>query len=168
MDPYYLTHKAQITGHIPQMILAGRSINDDMGNYVANQTVELMINAGKVVKGSVVTVLGFTFKEDVPDLRNTRVIDIVHRLLDYGVHVQVHDPYANAVEARAEYGVELFGNETLAPADAVVLAVPHAAFIAEGWDGVAAHLRGGTGIVMDVKARLDRTSRPAEMTHWRL
>ena len=168
VDPYYLTHKAQITGYIPQVILAGRSINDDMGNYVANQTVKLMINTGMVVKGSVVTVLGFTFKENVPDLRNTRVIDIVHGLLDYGIDVQVHDPYANAVEARAEYDVELLGNETLAPADAVVLAVPHAAFIAAGWDGVAARLRGGTGIVMDVKARLDRTSRPTAMTHWRL
>ena len=168
VDPYYLTHKAQITGYIPQVILAGRSINDDMGTYVANETVKLMINAGMVVKGSVVTVLGFTFKEDVPDLRNTRVIDIVKGLCDYGVEVQIYDPYASAVEARKEYDVELRSKENLIGADAVVLAVPHAGFIDAGWDGITAHLRAGSGIVIDVKARLDRASRPAAMTHWRL
>ncbi len=168
VDPYYLTHKAQITGYIPQVILAGRSINDDMGNYVANQTVKLMINAGMVVKGSVVTVLGFTFKEDVPDLRNTRVIDIVQGLHDYGVEVQIHDPFASAAEARHEYDVDLLDTTKLSPADAVVLAVPHAEFLSAGWDGIAAHLRGGAGIVIDVKARLDRSTRPATMTHWRL
>ena len=168
VDPYYLTHKAQITGYIPQVILAGRSINDDMGNYVANQTVKMMINAGMVVKGSVVTVLGFTFKEDVPDLRNTRVIDIVQGLREYGVEVQIHDPYASAAEARHEYDVELLDAKNLVAADAVVLAVPHAEFINAGWGGIATHLRNGAGIVIDVKAKLDRSTRPAKMTHWRL
>ena len=168
VDPYYLTHKAQITGYIPQVILAGRSINDDMGVYVANQTVKLMINVGMVVKGSVVTVLGFTFKEDVPDLRNTRVIDIVKGLQDYGVEVQIHDPYASVAEARHEYDVELLDANSLVAADAVVLAVPHAEFLVGGWDRIASHLRDGAGIVIDVKARLDRSARPANMTHWRL
>lgn len=168
VDPYYLTHKAQITGYIPQVILAGRSINDDMGEFVASQTVKLMINEGMVIKGALVTVLGFTFKEDVPDLRNTRVIDIVEALLDYGIKVQIHDPYASAAEAHEEYGVELLEQAQIKPADAVILAVPHAAYIDAGWDGVGGYLKGGAGIVMDVKARLDRPSRPAQMNHWRL
>jgi len=168
VDPYYLTHRAQIAGYIPQVILAGRSINDDMGVFVANQTVKLMINEGTLIKGSVVTVLGFTFKEDVPDLRNTRVIDIVKALDDYGVEVQIHDPYASAEEAKEEYGVELLSETALEPADAVILAVPHAAYIEAGWDGVARRLKGGSGIVVDVKARLDRATRPANIKHWRL
>jgi UDP-N-acetyl-D-galactosamine dehydrogenase len=139
-----------------------------MGEFVATQTVKHMINKGMVIKGSVVTVLGFTFKEDVPDLRNTRVIDIVTALQGYGINVQIHDPYASADEARKEYGVELLSKDKLIAADAVVLAVPHAAYIKAGWDGIALWLRDGTGIVMDVKARLDRQTRPPEMTHWRL
>lgn len=168
VDPYYLTHKAQIAGYIPQVILAGRSINDDMGSFVANETVKLMIKAGLVVKGSVVTVLGLTFKEDVPDLRNTRVIDIVRALGDYGVEVQVHDPYASAAEAHEEYAIDLLEEGQLKPADAVVLAVPHAAYIDAGWGGIGRRLRSGAGIVMDVKARLDRATRPENFTHWRL
>lgn len=168
VDPYYLTHKAQITGYIPQVILAGRSINDDMGDFVATQTVKLMIQRGLVIKGSVITVLGFTFKENVPDLRNTRVIDIVEALSEYGVEVQIHDPYASAAEAHEEYGVNLLPADKLAPADAVILAVPHAAYLEAGWDGVLGHLKSGVGIVMDVKARLDRATRPADITHWRL
>ncbi len=139
-----------------------------MGDYVANQTIKMMINAGMVVKGAVVTILGFTFKEDVPDLRNTRVIDIVRALREYGVAVQIHDPYASATEAREEYGVDLAAAEQLDDADAVVLAVPHAAYIESGWDGIVKHLRGGRGIVADVKARLDRDTRPENVTHWRL
>lgn len=168
VDPYYLTHKAQITGYIPQVILAGRSINDDMGDFVATQTVKLMIQQGMLIKGSVVTVLGFTFKENVPDLRNTRVIDIVKALREYGVEVQIHDPYASADEAHEEYGVELLAADKLVPADAVILAVPHAAYLDAGWGGVLDRLKDGVGIVMDVKARLDRTTRPAHITHWRL
>lgn len=168
VDPYYLTHKAQITGYIPQVILAGRSINDDMGDFVATQTVKLMIQQGMLIKGSVVTVLGFTFKENVPDLRNTRVIDIVKAMREYGVEVQIHDPYASAAEAHEEYGVDLIANDELAPADAVILAVPHAAYLDAGWNGVLARLKDGAGIVMDVKARLDRATRPAHITHWRL
>ena len=168
VDPYYLTHKAQITGYIPQVILAGRSINDDMGDFVATQTVKLMIKQGMVIKGSVVTVLGFTFKENVPDLRNTRVIDIVKALREYDVDVQIHDPYASAAEAHEEYGVELLTADKLAPADAVILAVPHAAYLDAGWNGIVAQLKNGNGIVIDVKARLDRATRPADVTHWRL
>ena len=168
VDPYYLTHKAQIAGYIPQVILAGRSINDDMGSFVASETVKKMIKSGLVVKDSVVSVLGFTFKEDVPDLRNTRVIDIIEALQDYGVNVNVYDPYADPAEAREEYGIELRDENDMIPADAVILAVPHEAYIAQGWKVVQQYLKPEAGIVMDVKARLDRTSRPDNINHWRL
>ncbi|HCU89645.1 MAG TPA: nucleotide sugar dehydrogenase, partial [Gammaproteobacteria bacterium] len=168
VDPYYLTHKAQKTGYIPQVILAGRNINDDMGNYVADETIKLMINSGLVVKGSVVTVLGFTFKENVPDLRNTKVIDIVQRLRGYGIQVQVHDPFASPSAARREYDIKLLEPENLITSDVVVLAVPHTQFIDAGWGGVVKYLRSESGIVVDVKARLDRDTKPLRITHWRL
>ena len=168
VDPYYLTHKAATLGYIPQVILAGRSINDDMGRYVAQQAIRALIDQGGVVKGSVVTVLGFTFKEDVPDLRNTRVIDIVAELESYGVTVQIHDPYASAAEARHEYGVSLTAAAALAPASVVVLAVPHRDYLAGGWATVTAQLAGGQGAVLDVKGRLDRQAIPAGVSLWRL
>jgi len=121
-----------------------------------------------VIKDSVVTVLGLTFKENVPDLRNTRVIDIVVALQDYGVEVQIHDPYASAEEAREEYAIDLLRDEQMKPADAVILAVPHEAYLVDSWAGIAKRLRGGAGIVMDVKAKLDRGTRPSNMIHWRL
>ena len=168
VDPYYLTHKAQMAGYIPQVILAGRSINDDMGPYVANQTVKLMIQQGGKIKGSTVTVLGFTFKEDVPDLRNTRVIDIIEELEEFGINVQIHDPFASAAEARHEYGVLLMDEQDMEPADAVILAVPHRVYLDAGWDGVRNHLKADAKIVVDVKARLDRKLCPTDLTLWRL
>src|SRR5499427_1254437 len=107
VDPYYLTHKAEMLGYFPQVILAGRRINDGMGKYVADETVRLMIRAGSTVSGADVNVLGLTFKENCPDLRNSRVIDVVNELSSFGVTVRVHDPVADAAEARHEYGVEL-------------------------------------------------------------
>jgi UDP-N-acetyl-D-glucosamine/UDP-N-acetyl-D-galactosamine dehydrogenase len=168
VDPYYLTHKAQIAGYIPEVILAGRSINDNMGRYVAQQTVKLMIQANLAVNGGVVTVLGFTFKEDVPDLRNTRVIDIIRELQDYGVEVQVHDPCAHSDEAHEEYGIRLIHEKDLKPAQAVVLAVPHRQYLAAGWAGVTSRLSNQAGVVIDVKAKLERATRPAAIVHWRL
>lgn len=168
VDPYYLTHKAAILGYIPQVILAGRSINDDMGRYVAQQAVRQLIAQGGVVKGSVVTVLGFTFKEDVPDLRNTRVIDIVRELKTYDVEVQIHDPYASSHEAEEEYGVHLSAEGALKPARVVILAVPHRDYLERGWAAVTARLAQGTGAVIDVKGRLDRAQVPAGVTLWRL
>lgn len=168
VDPYYLTHKAAIMGYSPQVILAGRAINDGMGRYVANELVKLMINDGVTVKGATVTVLGFTFKENVPDLRNTRVIDIVEELRTFGVNVQIHDPEADPHEAEEEYGVTLTEAEALAPAAAVVFAVPHAAYLDRGWPLVAGCLEGGRGAVADVKARLPREGIPEGITFWRL
>ncbi len=125
VDPYYLTHKAEKIGYIPQVILAGRRINDGMGKFIAQRTIKEMIHAGHNVLGSRVTVLGLTFKEDCPDLRNSRVIDIIRELLDYGIEVQVCDPLASPEEAQHEYGVTLIPFAELKPAAAVVAAVAH-------------------------------------------
>jgi len=168
VDPYYLTHKATILGYIPQVILAGRRINDGMGGFVASQIIKQLIHDGRNVKGAVVTVLGFTFKEDVPDLRNTRVIDIVRELRDYGVDVQIHDPQADAAEAEEEYGITLTAIEDLRPAQAVVFAVPHRSYLEQGWPLITGLLEGGHGAVADVKARLPRDSIPEGVSLWRL
>ena len=125
VDPYYLTHKAEEVGYIPQVILAGRRINDGMGAFIANRTIREMTRAGHPVSGTPVTVLGLTFKEDCPDLRNSRVIDIIRELQDFGAVVQVADPLADPEEALHEYGVTLTPFDQLAPAAAVVAAVSH-------------------------------------------
>ena len=132
VDPYYLTHKAQAIGHHPQIILAGRRINDGMGAYVAGQLVRAMIDRHIHVKGARVLILGVTFKEDCPDLRNTRVIDVIEELRGFGAEVDVHDPWADAEEAAAEYGLSLVGEPPHAAYDAIVLAVAHDAFRAMG------------------------------------
>ncbi len=168
VDPYYLTHKAQTLGYIPQVILAGRSINDGMGQYIASELVKQMILSGSSVKGSVVTVLGLTFKENVPDLRNTRVIDIVQELRGYGISVQVCDPIADAGEAEEEYGLHLVPSDKLAPAEAVVLAVSHQTYLQAGWPGIVKCLKGNKGVVVDVKAKLPRDGVPEGVTLWRL
>src|ERR671932_2814606 len=128
VDPYYLTHKAERLGYLPQVILAGRRINAGMGRFVAQRTIKEMIKAGRKVLGSTVTVLGLAFKADVPDLRNSRVIDIVRELEDYGVDVQVHDELADPVEAQHAYRVTLKPWRDLKPAAAVVVAVAHRAY----------------------------------------
>ncbi len=125
VDPYYLTHKAEKIGYIPQVILAGRRINDGMGKFIAQRTVKEMIHAGHNILGSTVTVLGLTFKEDCPDLRNSKVIDIIRELQDYGINVQVHDPLADHEEAKNEYKILITEMEKLKPAAAVVVAVAH-------------------------------------------
>lgn len=125
VDPYYLTHKAEKIGYIPQVILAGRRINDGVGKFIAQRTIREMIHAGHNILNSTVTVLGLTFKEDCPDIRNSRVIDIIQELQDYGIKVQVHDPMADPVEVKHEYGLGMIPFEELAPAAAVVVAVAH-------------------------------------------
>ncbi len=168
VDPYYLTHKAAMMGYTPQVILSGRNINADMGKFLAGQVVKLIINAGYSVKGSIVTILGLAFKEDVPDLRNTRVVDVVNELSEYSVFTQVHDPFVDKQEAEDEYGIKLSDVEHLAPAHAVVLAVPHAPFQEAGWAGITPLLIGGEGAVVDVKAVLPRETMPENITLWRL
>jgi len=169
VDPYYLTYKATTLGYTPQVILSGRSINDSMGSFIASQAVKELIKAGKCVKGSVVTILGFTFKENVPDIRNTRVIDIVRELQDYGINVQVFDPMADVHEIKEEYNIDMFACEDqLQPAHAVLLAVPHQYFMDKDWSYITGLLKDKSGAVIDVKARLDRNKIPEGITLWRL
>jgi UDP-N-acetyl-D-glucosamine/UDP-N-acetyl-D-galactosamine dehydrogenase len=129
VDPYYLTHKAELVGYHPEVILAGRRINDNMGPHIARKTIQQMINAGRNIKGARVNVLGLTFKENCPDIRNSKVVDVIRELGEYGVEIFVHDPWADAAEALHEYDVRLRSWEDLPPADALVLAVAHRQFL---------------------------------------
>ena len=168
VDPYYLTHKADMIGYHPQVILAGRRINDGMGKLIAEQTVKHMIRNGSKVRSSRVNVLGLTFKENCPDIRNTRVIDVIHELKSYGVEVHVHDPVPDAGEARHEYGLELESWEALPRADALVVAVPHRQFLARP---IADYLTKVVeqGCFIDVKSQFDIAAlREAGLTVWRL
>lgn len=168
VDPYYLTHKAEMLGYHPQVILAGRRINDGMGKFIAEKTVKLMIRAGHNIKGAKVNVLGLTFKENCPDLRNSRVPDIIRELQSYGVEVLVHDPLADADEAAHEYGLVLTPWESLPQAAALVLAVSHQDYQDKTAAELLAKLVPG-GVVADVKAVLDsRLFAAAGATIWRL
>jgi UDP-N-acetyl-D-glucosamine/UDP-N-acetyl-D-galactosamine dehydrogenase len=158
VDPYYLTTKAEQLGYHPQVILAGRRINDGMAAFVAQKTVKLLIERGISPLGARAHVLGLTFKEDVPDLRNSKVPDLVAELRGFGLHVDVIDPVADPAEAMHEYGLTLADPTTLTPAHAVVLASPHRAFLEDAGAQVFAALAGG-GIVIDVKAKLARDPR---------
>ena len=168
VDPYYLTHKAQMVGYHPEVILAGRRINDGVGKFVAEKTVKLMSASGCAISGATVNVLGLTFKEDCPDLRNSRVIDIIRELESYGLKVHVHDPHAVGVDARREYGVELTHFDALPQADALVLAVAHREFRALPFESYRALLR-DSACVVDVKSVLDPEAvRAAGHPFWRL
>jgi len=168
VDPYYLTHKADKLGYHPQVILAGRRINDGMGKYIAEQTVKQMIRAGFPVKGGRVNVLGLTFKENCPDLRNSRVIDVIRELDSYGVTVHVHDPVASAAEALHEYGVTLTPWGELPRAHAIVAAVAHADYKRRPVDDFVAGLEPG-GLYVDVKCQADPEAlRRRGVEVWRL
>jgi UDP-N-acetyl-D-glucosamine/UDP-N-acetyl-D-galactosamine dehydrogenase len=168
VDPYYLTHKAEMIGYHPQVILAGRRINDGMAKFVAEKTVKSMISAGFHVKGSKVNVLGLTFKENCPDLRNSKVADIVSELKTYGVEVHVHDPVACAKESKREYGIELESWETLPQADALVVAVGHKELLARPLGDIQAKLNKG-GCFIDVKSQFDgKAITEAGFSVWRL
>src|SRR5699024_2801857 len=168
VDPYYLTHKAQKIGHHPEIILAGRKTNDNVGKFVATSLVKQMIKKNMPIQGSKVTILGFTFKENVPDIRNTRVIDIVKELEEFGIEVQITDPYADTGEVFDEYGIYLTTYEELKPADAAVYAVPHETYIRSGWEQFDAVLKHGRGIVVDVKSSLNILKKPSKISLWRL
>ncbi len=168
VDPYYLTHKADKLGYHPQVILAGRRINDGMGKYVADQTVKQMIQAGFPVKGAQVTVLGLTFKENCPDLRNSRVIDVVRELESFGASVHVHDPIADAAEAMHEYGVLLTPWEELPRAHAVVAAVAHREIVRRSVADLVAKIE-PNGLYVDVKCQADTAAlRARGIRVWRL
>jgi UDP-N-acetyl-D-galactosamine dehydrogenase len=151
VDPYYLTHKADMLGYHPQVILAGRRINDGMGKFIAEQTIKQMIASGSYIKGARVNVLGLTFKENCADLRNSKVIDIIRELESFGVDVFVCDPQASAEEAAHEYGVRLLPWDELPRADAIVAAVAHTEFMALGLEDIGRKLV-KAGAFVDVKA----------------
>jgi UDP-N-acetyl-D-galactosamine dehydrogenase len=168
VDPYYLTHKAEMLGYHPQVILAGRRINDGMGKVIAERTIKQMIASGRGVRGARVAVLGLTFKENCADLRNSKVVDIVHELQSYGVQVSVHDPEADPAEARREYGIELAPWEDLAGSDAVVAAVAHRAYVELQPRQLRDMLLPG-GCVIDVKSIFDTAALAGEgLQVWRL
>jgi UDP-N-acetyl-D-galactosamine dehydrogenase len=168
VDPYYLTHKAEMIGYQPQVILAGRRINDNMGKFVAEQTIKQMIASGSYVKDARVNVLGLTFKENCGDLRNSKVIDIIDELKSYGVDVSVTDPQARPDEALHEYGVRLVTWEELPRADAIIAAVAHREYAALTIEDIGKKLVKG-GAFIDVKAAFDAASlRAAGYRLWRL
>lgn len=168
VDPYYLTHKAQAVGYQPDVILAGRRINDELGKYIARTLVKKLIKQGTPVQGAKVTMLGLTFKENVPDLRNSKVIDVIRELQEYDIDVQITDAEAGAKEAEHEYGVKLVPFDELEKADAVVLAVPHSSYVEKGWSNVQSLLKDNKGIVVDVKSILPLNEKPEEISLWRL
>ncbi|MBL8352950.1 MAG: nucleotide sugar dehydrogenase [Burkholderiaceae bacterium] len=168
VDPYYLTHKADMLGYHPQVILAGRRINDGMGKFIAEQTIKQMIASGSHIKGAKVNVLGLTFKENCGDLRNSKVIDIIRELESYGVDVFVTDPQADADEAMHEYGVRLLPFDDLPRADAIVAAVSHREYSALSVDDFCRKLVKG-GAFIDVKAAFDAAAlKAADLRLWRL
>ncbi len=168
VDPYYLTYKAEMLGYHSQVILAGRRINDDMGRYVAENVVKNLIAADKQVKNARVAILGFTFKENCPDTRNTRVIDIVNELREYGISPVIADPQADAEEALAIYGIEFADMSEIKDMDAVVLAVAHDEFKDITIDDMNTMISGNK-VLLDIKGILDRKEyEDAGYIYWRL
>jgi UDP-N-acetyl-D-glucosamine/UDP-N-acetyl-D-galactosamine dehydrogenase len=168
VDPYYLTHKADMLGYHPQVILAGRRINDGMGKYVAEQTVKELIRSGASVKGAKALVLGLTFKENCPDLRNSRVIDVIRELESYGVEVIVHDPVVESKEAEHEYGVSLTDWDDIPRVEAIVAAVSHKEFAERPLSDFVGKLKDG-GVLADIKYQFDAAALKAQgISVWRL
>ena len=167
VDPYYLTARAEAAGYYPQVILSGRRINDGMGGFIAQRLVKLLISAERPVKGARIGVLGITFKEDVPDLRNSRVPDIVAELREFGIAALVADPLADADEARREYGIDLVPLDHFTSLDGLILAVPHRVLAKPGWDPLFAALAPG-GVFIDVKSAVARDRVPPGVRYWSL
>ncbi|MBR3019918.1 MAG: nucleotide sugar dehydrogenase [Clostridia bacterium] len=169
VDPYYLTYKAEMIGYHSQIILAGRRINDDMGKFCAENCVKHLIAADKAVKGAKVAILGFTFKENCPDTRNTKVIDIVHELEDYGITPVIADPQADMEEARHLYGVEFVDMSAVRGMDAVILAVAHTEFSHFTMAEIDKFFGEGKKVLLDLKGLLDRREyEAAGYSYWRL
>ena len=166
VDPFYLTHRAEREGYHPEVILSGRRINDEMGKNIARHLVKQLVKSG--AKDISINILGFTFKPDVPDTRNTKVIDIIKELEEYGITVQVVDYMAESSETISEYGLELQDLNAMEPAHAVILAVPHKEYKSQGWDLISSLLLDGSGIVFDVAASLDPKTKPRDIRLMRL
>src|SRR5438105_10615705 len=167
VDPYYLTARAEAAGYYPQVILSGRRINDGMGSFIAQRLVKLLIAAERPVKGAKIGILGITFKENVPDLRNSRVPDIVAELRDFGIEPLIADPLADPAGVQHEYALTLVPFEQLSELDGLILAVPHRAYGGAGWEKVFAPLAPG-GIFIDVKSAVSRDIVPPGMGYWSL
>jgi UDP-N-acetyl-D-galactosamine dehydrogenase len=167
VDPYYLTTKAEQVGYRPEVILAGRRINDGMGEHIATTMVKMLIKADIRVNGARVGVLGLTFKENVPDLRNSRVPDIVSTLADYGIEALVHDPLASPEEAMEEYGIVLRSLDDLSALDGLILAVPHRQYLDTSLEPFTRSIREG-GVLIDVKSVIAPQAAPANVTIWSL
>ncbi len=169
VDPYYLTYKAEQLGYHPQVILSGRRINDNMGKYIAENTVKQLIRADKQIKGARVLILGFTFKENVPDTRNTRVIDIVEELGEYGIEIYVSDPVADKEEALREYGLNIGELEDIDGVDAVIMAVSHKEYGNMNLEEIKKKFRDGRHVLIDVKGVYDpEKAKEAGYLYWRL
>ena len=169
VDPYYLTYKAEMLGYHSQIILAGRRINDDMGKYVAENVVKHLISAGKAVRNAKVAILGFTFKEDCPDTRNTKVIDIYNELREYGITPVIADPVADAEEAERLYGIRFVDEKEISGMDAVVIAVAHEQFRLFTMDRINGMFGEGTRVLLDLKGLLFRDAyEAAGYSYWRL
>jgi len=167
VDPYYLTARAEAAGYYPQVILSGRRINDGMGGFIAQRLVKLLIAAERPVKSARIGIVGITFKEDVPDLRNSRVPDIVTELREFGITASVADPLADPGEAKREYGIDLVPLEVLTELDGLILAVPHKILGRAGWERLFVTLSSG-GVFIDVKSVMSRDSVPKEIHYWSL
>jgi UDP-N-acetyl-D-galactosamine dehydrogenase len=167
VDPYYLTARAEAAGYYPQVILSGRRINDGMGGFIAQRLVKLLIAAERPVKGARIGILGITFKEDVPDLRNSRVPDIVAELGEFGIAASVSDPLADPAEAKREYDIELTPLGSLTKLDGLILAVPHRVLGERGWPRLFSSLVPG-GVFVDVKSVVARGKVPAGIHYWSL
>lgn len=169
VDPYYLTFKSESLGYSPRVILSGREINDSMGKYIAESLIDNLKKGSKELNEIVITILGITFKENVPDIRNSRVIDVIDELGNYPVTIQVYDPCANSNDVRDEYQLDLVDElDELEKADAVILAVPHHEFIMQGWEFMSELLQANNSIVYDIKSVLDRDAIPENINLIRL
>lgn len=168
VDPYYLTTKAEQVGYVPNIILSSRKLNDSMPDYIAERIVKQLIANNKNLNEAVVTVLGVTFKENVPDIRNSKTILLIQKLQQYGIHVQVQDPFVYEEELFTHYGVTLTPSTTLEKADAVIVAVAHKQFIEQSWEGIQPMLKDDAGFVVDIKGCLDKKKKPSLVTHWNL
>lgn len=155
VDPYYLTYKAEELGYHPEVILAGRRINDNMGKYVAENTIKMLVKADRQVKGSTVLIMGFTFKENVPDTRNSKVIDIVRELQEYGIEVHITDPIANREVTEKEYGIKIKEFDDISDIDAIILAVSHNDYKSLDLEKLKGKYRNGSYVLVDVKGIFD-------------
>jgi UDP-N-acetyl-D-galactosamine dehydrogenase len=168
VDPYYLTYRAELAGYHPEVILAGRRINDGMGPYIARKTIQQMINAGRNIKGARVNVLGLTFKEDCPDIRNSKVVDVIRELSEFGVEIFVHDPMADPSDALHEYDVRLCSWDDLPAADAMIVAVSHRQFLERPVEDFLRKIV-KRGCFVDVKSAFEREAfRREGVQVWRL